>query len=149
LRRLVKDDVAGDDDALVDGVVAAVGFEARFIAHEDRLDAPIIQLLQTWVRDLHMCDAPKCPHIVDSGHRAMPGFIWHLAIERAYQSSIEDVDSCRHSLPPEVARECIRLQQTPHHVDDALIMPLDHPVLLWRIGGGELTLDAACNTPCL
>jgi hypothetical protein len=42
LHRLIKDDITGDDDALVDGVVAAVGFGARFIAHEDHLDAPII-----------------------------------------------------------------------------------------------------------
>jgi hypothetical protein len=61
----------------------------------------------------------------------------------AHRSSIEDVDNSRHILPLEVARECIGLQHTTCHVDDALVALLHHPVLLQRIGGSELALNVA------
>jgi hypothetical protein len=138
---LRKQDVTADDDTLVVGVIVAIGLGALFVAGEDGLETSIVQLLEPWLRDLHIRDAPECLQVVDRGHLVVPRLVWHLAVECSRWSSIEDVHHSGHDLTPEVARQHLRLQHTPRHVDDALIGLLDHPILLWRLWGSQLMLD--------
>jgi hypothetical protein len=66
LRFLIKDNITGDDDTLVDRVVATVRLQPRFIADEDGLDAAIVQLLEVWMGDLDVHDTAEHVKVVNS-----------------------------------------------------------------------------------
>jgi hypothetical protein len=127
----IEDDIAGDDDALISGVIAPVGIGPGLIPDEDCLAAPAIELLLFQPHDFEVHDAAKSAEVVDGGDLAVPSFIWHLAIESTRWGMVEDVDHHRHSLIHEVPREPFRLEHAPHHGDHALVALLHHPILLW------------------
>jgi hypothetical protein len=142
LPSFVEDDIAGDDDALIDWVIAAISFGPGLIADEDPLLAPVVELLQVRSRHRDVRDTAECSEVVDGGDLAVLGFVRCLAVECARRSSVEDVDCRRHSLTPEVARQPLCFEHALRHGDHTLIVPLHHPVLLRRVRGGELACDA-------
>jgi hypothetical protein len=145
-RCIIKRDITRDDHALVGGIVASVRFAPQFIPDEDGFAIVIIEFFQTQPCDLDMRDAPECAKEVHGQGLAMPSFIWGLAIDVVCGWSVEDVDSHSDCLPPEVARQLLSLEQTSCHGDYALVLPLHHPVLLWRVRGSELMVDVVFGT---
>jgi hypothetical protein len=43
---------------------------------------------------------------------------------------------------PKLFRRLLFSQHRPCHVNECLVLPLHYTILLWRVGSGELMLDA-------
>lgn len=105
------------------------------IADEDYRSAAIGQFLQIRLHVLGMRDTAKGPEVVDGGSLAVPRLVRHLPVERARRRSVEDVDL-------EVLRQALRVEHASSHGDDALVAAFHDPILLRRIAGREMPLDA-------
>lgn len=89
-----------------------------------------------------MTDTAKSTEVVDRGLLTVPGLKRGLAVERSRRRPIEDMHRRFDGLSPEVAGQMFGLEYGPRHGHDALISAFHHPILLRRIGGGELSLHA-------
>jgi hypothetical protein len=102
LPRFIEDDVEGDDDALLDRVIAAICLGPSFIPGKDHSPAPIDEFLQVRLHVLDVCNAAKGVEVVNGRDLTMPSFKRRLAIECARQCTVEIVDRRRHNLTLEV-----------------------------------------------
>jgi hypothetical protein len=50
--------------------------------------------------------------------------------------------SCIYSFRPKPPRPLVFFKHCPRHVDEWLVLPFYYNILLWRVGCGELMLDA-------
>jgi hypothetical protein len=92
-----------------------------------------------------MHDASKRVEVVDRRILAVLSLEWSPAVEGARRCHVEDVDSCRHGLAPEVARKCLRFEHASCHCHHALVSPFHHPILLRGIQGGKLAIHSALS----
>jgi hypothetical protein len=92
LHRLIKDDIAGDDDALVDGVITAVHLGPAFIADKDGLPTQIVEFLQVQSHVLDVCDTAEGVEVVHGRKLAVPCLICSLPVEGTRWRLIEDVN---------------------------------------------------------
>jgi hypothetical protein len=139
----IEDDIARDDDMVINGVIAPVGLGPGFIPDEDRLAALVIELLQVRPRDLEVRDAAESAEVVDDRDLVIPSFIRHLAVESERRVRLRMWTAVDTSSPQKYPRSPFALSM---HRAMATTLWLHHsttPVLLWGIGGSELALDVA------
>jgi hypothetical protein len=76
----------------------------------------------------------------------VPRLVGGIPVNGVCQGTVEDVHGHRDRLTPEVSRQLLGLDHAVCHANKALVLPLHYPILLKRIRGGELPLDAMLNT---
>lgn len=73
----------------------------------------------------------------------MLGLIWRHAFDTACRRPVQEKDGHGYRFPPERAMQVLGLQHGARHAHDSLVSTLHDPILLRRIRGRELPLDAA------
>ena len=121
-------------------IIESVHLAPGFIADEDDLQPPRIELGEVGTRYLHVCDAAEHSKVMYRWLFVVPGLIWRLPVKDLGWRPIEEIDGRHYRLSPETLRHPGRRQQRPCCPDDGLILAFHHSVLLGGVGRRWLPL---------
>ena len=82
-------------------IIEPVRLAPGFIAYEDNLQPPGIELGKMGTRDFHVCDTVEHSKMMYSWLLVVPGLMWRLPIDVSRWRPIEEIDNRHYRLFPE------------------------------------------------